>query len=165
MIELKEIISNNGFALVFVVVIMTVLITVGTIIMTLSVQNSNINADISRYITCYYIAHSQILHSIDIMRTNMELIYGKYSDPDSFFYVYNNLILSEKFEPLDMETSHISSIDVSIDVENEYVSKYEIRVTTSIEEVSRTLRANIVIEWGDEISLGELFKVLSIEEV
>src|SRR5699024_5340271 len=127
---MRELMSNRGFALVFVVVIMTVLITVGTIIITLSVQNSNINADISWYISCYYIAHSQILHTIDIMRTNVELIYGNYNDPESFFYAFDNLILSEEIRPLNMDPPHISDINVSIDMKKEHVAEYAIKVTT-----------------------------------
>lgn len=166
MIEVRNILRGRGFALVLVVIVMTIVVTVGTILMSLSVQNSKINYDVIKYIDCYYIAYSQILHVIDIMRTSVELIYKNYSDPNSFFDACNSLILSDNIKPLEMKnSSYVNNIEVTMTRQSETKTEYKIEVTSTIDEVSRKFRAKIVIEWFNDLSLEEMFRVQEIEEI
>ena len=165
-IDMKSICRNQGFALVLVVVIVAILVPLSTILMSLTAQNSYINYDLAKYISCYHIAYGQLLYIIDIMETNMELIYTNFNDAYSFFNNYNDLILFDSVTSL-YKGGYIYMIDTKITIidQNSTSVEYRIDVKVSIDEVSRRLKSHIIVAWSTGLPFSEMFRVLSIREI
>ncbi|NMA95961.1 MAG: hypothetical protein GX974_07965 [Clostridiales bacterium] len=155
---------NHGFALVFVIVTITVLLTIGTMFAILSTQNSNINNSKVDYISCHYAARSQVLHSIDVMRANLELIYMKHNNAASFFNEYNTA-LSHAIEPLDLNNSGNCSIDLEINKESEHLTRYVIKSTSTIDKVTRRYKAVVEVQWQEGVPLENIIYITGIEEI
>lgn len=162
---MTEPIYDRGFALVLTVIIVTICITIGTIVMSLNVQNASINANTNRYMVCYYSADSQMLHCVDMMRTEMEFIYPLYQDPTSFFAAYNLAIDVGRIQPLDLVQQCRSSIDITFEILSEDRIRYRIQVIAEMEDVIRKFRRYITLEWKEEGQLNEMFQLSNMEEV
>lgn len=153
---------NEGYALVIVVIIVAVSVIIGSILMSLTVQNSCMNYDVGIYITCYYMAYGQLLHTLDIMQTNVEIISIECCDAPDFMEQYRNIEVA----PLDLGGDNcVTTVNVELLRESETVLEYEIETTASIDNVFRKLRAQVIITWSPEKIYDDMFKIESIKEV
>ncbi|HHW70041.1 MAG TPA: hypothetical protein GX392_01640 [Clostridiales bacterium] len=157
---------NRGFALVIVVIIVAISIIVGTILMSLVVQNSCMNYDMGCYMTCYYMAYAQLIHTLEIMQTNLEIVFTECNNSFDFIDSYNDLMSSLDIMPLDMEEDVcVNTIKIKLVKKSETSLEYEIEVKASMEGISRRFIAQVIIGYSPENIFEEMFKIISIKEV